>query len=262
KLREDHAAGNADDVTHMPTADLTGEGRIIGTVAYMSPEQAEGKPVDQRSDIFSLGVMLHEMATGEKPFKGDTNVSVISAILKDNPSSITDLNPTLPPGLSRVIRRTLSKDPSRRYQTATDLRNELEELQQEADSGITASTGVTRQAGRQWSALNTIAIACSLILVLTAGVIGYVYWNKSRTVAGPVSFDVDRFTRLTSSGGAFLAAVSPDGRYVAHVKTTATMPALWVRQTATTSDVQIVPPAQVRYDGVTFAPDGDHVSIR
>ncbi|MEO6214070.1 MAG: serine/threonine-protein kinase, partial [Vicinamibacterales bacterium] len=101
KLREEEVAGTADDITHMPTADLTGEGRIIGTVAYMSPEQAEGKPVDQRSDIFSLGVMLHEMATGEKPFKGDTNVSVISAILKDNPTAISELNPRLPPGLSR-----------------------------------------------------------------------------------------------------------------------------------------------------------------
>jgi serine/threonine protein kinase len=137
KLREAQLAGNAEDVTRMPATDLTGEGRIIGTVAYMSPEQAEGKPVDSRSDIFSLGVMLHEMATGEKPFKGDTNVSVISSILKDTPTSVTDLNPSLPADLGRVIRRTLAKDPSRRYQNATDLRNDLEELKQEFDSGVT-----------------------------------------------------------------------------------------------------------------------------
>ena len=91
------------------TGDLTGEGRIIGTVAYMSPEQAEGKPVDQRSDIFSLGVMLHEMATGDRPFKGDTNVSIISSILKDTPRSITDLNPKLPVGLAKIIRRAWRK---------------------------------------------------------------------------------------------------------------------------------------------------------
>ena len=120
KVRE--AELDADDVTRMPTGDLTGEGRIIGTVAYMSPEQAEGKPVDPRSDIFSLGVMLHEMSSGERPFKGDTNVSVLSSILKDTPASITDLNPRLPMGLAKIIRRSLSKDPSRRYQTATDLR--------------------------------------------------------------------------------------------------------------------------------------------
>ena len=88
----------ADDLTRMSRpSDMTGEGKIIGTVAYMSPEQAEGKAVDPRSDIFSLGVVLHEMATGERPFKGDTNVSVLSAILKDTPSSVTDSNPSCPP---------------------------------------------------------------------------------------------------------------------------------------------------------------------
>ena len=127
KLRE--AEAEYEGETRLPTGDLTGEGRIIGTVAYMSPEQAEGKPVDSRSDIFSLGVLLHEMAVGERPFRGDTNVSVISSILKDTPSSITDLNPGLPAGLAKVVRRSLSKDPSRRYQSAIDLRNELEELE-------------------------------------------------------------------------------------------------------------------------------------
>src|SRR5258708_5135168 len=84
ELRE--AEVEYDGETRLPSGDLTGEGRIIGTVAYMSPEQAEGKAVDPRSDIFSLGVMLHEMAVGERPFQGDTNVSIISSILKDTPS--------------------------------------------------------------------------------------------------------------------------------------------------------------------------------
>jgi serine/threonine protein kinase len=137
KLRE--SEGAAGDLTRLPSSELTGEGRIIGTIAYMSPEQAEGKPVDQRSDIFSLGVLLHEMATGQRPFKGETNVSVMSSILKDTPSSITDINPQLPVGLAKVIRRALAKDPSRRYQTATDLRNELEELQQEIHTAETVS---------------------------------------------------------------------------------------------------------------------------
>ena len=75
----------------MPTAALTGEGRIVGTVAYMSPEQAEGKPVDQRSDVFSLGIILYEMATGERPFEGDTQMSILSAIIKDTPKSVTEV---------------------------------------------------------------------------------------------------------------------------------------------------------------------------
>ncbi|MEO7157005.1 MAG: protein kinase [Vicinamibacterales bacterium] len=259
KLREEQVAGSGDDVTRMPATDITGEGRIIGTVAYMSPEQAEGKDVDQRSDIFSLGVILHEMATGEKPFKGDTNVSVISAILKDSPLSITELNPSLPAGLSRVIRRSLAKDPSRRYQTATDLRNELEELKAEADSGLTSIAAGSGAAARTRSrAVSKVVVGCALAVVVAAA-FGYSYWKKSATPDAPVTFAVDRFTRLTTSGNVFLAATSRDGRYVVHVKNTGATTSLWVRQTTTTSDVQIVAPAQVRYDGLTFSPEGDHV---
>ena len=179
KLRE--AEAEYEGETRLPTGDLTGEGRIIGTVAYMSPEQAEGKPVDSRSDIFSLGVLLHEMAVGERPFQGDTNVSVISSILKDTPSSITDLNPSLPAGLAKVVRRSLSKDPSRRYQSAIDLRNELEELKQESDSGITTMTsvGVPRpQPARRLGAGKVAAIAGS---VLQGGNTTEVRWDSPAT---------------------------------------------------------------------------------
>ena len=121
--------------TALPTTPITGEGRILGTVAYMSPEQAEGKPIDARSDLFSLGVILYEMATGQRPFTGDTSISIISSIVKDTPKSVTELNPALPRDLGRIIRRALSKDPERRYQTAKDLRNDLEELKASLDSG-------------------------------------------------------------------------------------------------------------------------------
>jgi serine/threonine protein kinase/tetratricopeptide (TPR) repeat protein len=136
KLREaSPAAGGA---TALPTADMTGEGRIVGTVAYMSPEQAEGKPIDHRSDLFSLGVILYEMATGRRPFTGETSVSIISSILKDTPPSITDLKATLPRELGRIIRRALAKDTERRYQTPKDMRNELEDLKREIESAPVA----------------------------------------------------------------------------------------------------------------------------
>jgi serine/threonine protein kinase len=259
KLREAEAEAAADAVTRMPTQDITGEGRILGTVAYMSPEQAEGKPVDQRSDIFSLGVVLHELATGEKPFKGDTTVSLISSILKDTPPSVTEINPSLPVGLAKVIRRSLAKDPSRRYQTAIDLRNDLEDLKQEVDSGLSRSAVTASVPLGRPRRLNLPALAAIAIALLGGLALAYSYWTRRAPAARSDFLTIDRPARLTNSGNAALAAISPDGRYVAHVKNDFGAPSLWMRQTATTSDVQIVPPATVRYDGVTYSPDGNHV---
>ena len=251
KLRE--AELDADGVTRVPTGELTGEGRIIGTVSYMSPEQAEGKPIDSRSDLFSLGVMLHEMATGDRPFKGDTNVSIISSILKDTPTSVSDLNPKMPVELGRIVRRALAKDPSRRYQTAIDLRNELEELKQETTSGVTTTVG-TSAAARRFPMAALISGAA--LLALLAAALLYQFGVAGRR---PAQFEVNRLTRLTSTGNALIAAVSGDGRYAVHIKLDRAQPSLWVRQTATLSDVQIVPGAPVRYKDVSFSPDGNFV---
>jgi non-specific serine/threonine protein kinase len=117
--------------TQIRTQSLTQEGTVLGTVPYMSPEQVQGRATDQRTDIFSLGVILYEMATGGRPFRGDTQADLISSILRDTPRPVTEINVLLPNHLGRVLRRCLEKDPGRRYQTALDLRNELEELQKE-----------------------------------------------------------------------------------------------------------------------------------
>ncbi len=138
KLREAGRTGK--DATQLPTASVTQEGKILGTVAYMSPEQAEGKPVDHRSDIFSLGILLYEMATGRRPFRGDTSMSILSSIIKEEPQSVTAINQGLPRHLGRVIGRCLAKDPDLRYQSTQDLRNELDGLRQEVTSGEHSGT--------------------------------------------------------------------------------------------------------------------------
>ena len=138
KLREVGRTGA--DGTQLPTVSVTQEGKILGTVAYMSPEQAEGKPVDHRSDIFSLGVLLYEMATGRRPFRGDTSMSILSSIIKEEPQSATAINQGLPRHLGRIIGRCLAKDPGLRYQSTQDLRNELDGLRQEIASGEHSGT--------------------------------------------------------------------------------------------------------------------------
>ena len=132
KLRYDDADA---DRTTRDTQSVTQDGRIVGTVAYMSPEQAQGLPLDHRSDIFTLGILLYEMATGERPFRGNTNMSVLSAILKDTPRAVSELRDDIPKPLARMIQRALEKRTEDRYQSTTDLRRDLEDLKRDVDTG-------------------------------------------------------------------------------------------------------------------------------
>ncbi len=132
----------------LPTAPLTMEGRILGTPSYMAPEQVEGRTVDHRSDLFSCGILLHEMLTGERPFQGDSGMAIMSAILKDQPSSISSLRPEVPREISRTVRRCLQKDRNDRYQSALDLRNEFKEIQSDCLTGTLTSLQVTHPIER------------------------------------------------------------------------------------------------------------------
>ena len=145
--KRDGPFGSEEAGSHAPTRALTEEGRIVGTVAYMSPEQAQGKPVDPRSDVFALGIIFFEMCTGERPFKGENTVSVLSSILKDTPPPVTQVNASLPRDVARIVNRCLMKDPARRFQSAVGLATELTELKHESDSGELASVTGTVARG-------------------------------------------------------------------------------------------------------------------
>jgi TolB-like protein/Flp pilus assembly protein TadD/predicted Ser/Thr protein kinase len=155
--------------TELSTEMLTGTGRILGTMPYMSPEQLQGKQVDPRSDIFSFGTVLYTMATGGRPFSGESSADLISSILKDHPPPVTDLKGELPRHLARVIRHCLEKDPSHRFQTALDVRNELEELKVEVDSGEAPTRDFSlfvkpaHKLNRTWLAAGGVAIVLGLI---------------------------------------------------------------------------------------------------
>ena len=142
-LAKDVRASNLGDAT-MTSASHTQVGVVMGTPAYMSPEQTSGRPLDHRTDIFSLGVMLHEMATGRRPFEGTSSAELVSAILRDHPPSVNEIRPDLPTDLARVIRRCLEKDPRHRLQTARDVSNEFRDLARSATHSVPISTSAPR----------------------------------------------------------------------------------------------------------------------
>jgi serine/threonine-protein kinase len=170
-------------------AGLTIEGSILGTVAYMSPEQAQGKKVDRRTDIFSFGAVLYEMLTGRHAFEGDSAVSTLSAILRDEVRPMTEVVPDVPPQLDTVIQRCLRKNSDDRWQTMTEIRTALSALKRESDSGalytsrisqsITATTPgqpVAIQKMAKWKVLAAAALSILLIAVL----LGVWAWPKRK----------------------------------------------------------------------------------
>jgi serine/threonine protein kinase/tetratricopeptide (TPR) repeat protein len=126
--------GASDPAATLTSDHRTQAGMVMGTPAYMSPEQTSGRPLDHRTDIFSLGVVLHEMATGRRPFEGNSSAELISAILRDTPPPVTDVRPDLPTDLARIVRRCLEKDPRHRVQTARDVSNEFRDLRTLAET--------------------------------------------------------------------------------------------------------------------------------
>src|SRR5882672_4307218 len=128
-------AASPDAPTIRREATTTQAGSLLGTVSYMSPEQAQGRPVDPRSDVFSLGIVLYEMTTGKRPFGGDNSVSILSSIMRDVQAAVTRLQPSAPARLGRIIARCLEKEPGARYASASDLGIELAALRGELSSG-------------------------------------------------------------------------------------------------------------------------------
>jgi serine/threonine protein kinase len=243
-------------VTGLPTGAVTGEGRIVGTVAYMSPEQAEGKAADQRSDLFALGVILYELATGERPFKGDSSMSILTAVLRDTPRPVSEIKPALPPDLSRIVRRCLAKDPARRYQSAQDVRNDLEDVGQSADSGGITSVAVVEASRRSW----VLPAALVSILALAGITAAMRFRTPSTSVARVPTASHRRLTQM--EGVQQFPSISPDGKWVAYVSALAGNNDIYLQSVTGQTPINLTKDSPASDIMPAFSPDGDLIAFR
>ncbi len=271
-------------------------GTVLGTTAYMSPEQARGRDVDERTDIWSIGVLLYEMVTGRIPFQQETPSDVIAAILRSEPPPLSTYVTAVPAELQRIVAKTLVKNRHERYQGVKDLLVDLRRLKRQLEfeselesyssraSGssaigseraahITRTGELDQQRTTTVAATHTTSSAEYLVsniklhksyaligLVILATVVsaaGYGLYKLATRTKAPIASQPLNVARFTATGKAIHAAISPDGKYVAHVADEAGMQSIWIGQVAAANQTQIIPPAQTRFRGLTFSRDGE-----
>jgi hypothetical protein len=253
-------AAMADATAPTQMADATAEGLVVGTAGYMSPEQVQGKGVDHRADVFSFGSILYEAATRKRPFAAETGVETMHRILHDKPAPMEELNPTAPAELRRLIRRCLAKAPDQRLQSMKDLAIELREIVDEYETlSASASSGslVAGAAHAPASRRPPVALWAAVAVVVAGLAFGAWWMLRARPEAHP--FETMRMSAQTSRGDLTDCALSPDGRYLAYLAWRPGSLTLRVRQVATGSDVEILPPSEAQIRNPSFSPDGNHL---
>lgn len=271
----------------------TRAGSVMGTVSYMSPEQARGKNVDTRTDIWSLGVVMYELITGKQPFVGETTSDILAELLRADPIAIATHRHDVPPELARIVNKALRKNRENRYQAVKDLLIDLQDIRQElnlpfrksrpelrvtdvlatpanteGELGYPLDTGATAKARTRTMSdiiitqarLHPILLLAGAFIVFIGAIFAGVRFVQG--FRGPSPFQAMSFSKLTYEGNVESGevAISEDGKYAVYAtREEKGGQALWIRNVATGSSVQIAEASDINYTGLTFSPEGDRV---
>jgi serine/threonine protein kinase len=246
KLRLDDEIWSLDGETAIRS---TASGVILGTVGYMSPEQAQGKTADHRSDIFSLGCILYEAVAGHRAFAAGSSVETLSAIINAVPSPLRESSPSAPAELQRMVSKAMAKHADERYQSAKELSIDLRAMLRETSE---TSTSPPRATPRRFAAIAFLVVAAVLLIAAIAWVARY---RSASPALEPSSLSMT-VRRVTARGNVVHAAISPDGRFVAFSLLDGP---IRLRQLATGQELELYRPEGTGVWGVTFTPDGNSV---
>ena len=246
---------------NVSTLKMTYPGQIMGTPAYMSPEQAEGREVDSRTDIFSFGVVMYEAITGQRPFTGDSYASIVSNLLKSEPPNISEIKPETPYLLVRLINRCLNKSRRHRFQTMREIRVLLEEIRAVVEAGVSLDSFARRilpkQTEKPWRIWAFPALA---FFVIALSVAAFYYFRMPATEP-PLSFENITLRKLSQTNNVVYAHISPDGKSVAYNMIEENeMRSLWIRRVTDKNALQLLPPQPVFFwGGMTISRDGSQI---